>query len=141
MKIFWITAMVVLFAGNLLAQDIVSISINGKKIGESVVTETPAIINVNKAKFKNLKSLTVMVKQAEPNAVYKRTLQVTDENESVIYQVNESKHGLYKINLTAFRSTILKQKIIKVFLAENPANNMMRILSKRTLLAEIHAAK
>lgn len=141
MKTFLITVVALLFTGNLIAQDIVSLIINGKKIGQSVVTETPPVINVNKTKFKNIKSLAVTIKQAAANNVYKRTLQITDKNESVLYEINESKHGLYKINLTAFGANILKQKIIKVFLAENPANSMMRILSKRTLLAEIHAAK
>jgi hypothetical protein len=142
MKAILITVFMMLFAGNLFAQDVVSVAINGKKIGEAVVTETPAVINVNKAKFKNIKALTVMVKQAAANNVYKRTLQITNEPDSVLYQVNESsKRGSYKINLSVFRLKILNQKIIKVYLAENPANSMMRILSKRTLLAEIHATK
>ena len=130
-----------LFSVKLFAQkDIVTLVINGKKVGEQNITESPSAISVNKMKYKKISDLTVIIKQSTVNKVYKRTLQITDENESMLFSVNEqrSKVGLYKINLTKVRRQLLQQDIIKVYLAEDPANDMMKLPSRRNLLAELH---
>ena len=130
-----------LFSVKLFAQkDIVTLIINGKKVGEQNITESPAAISINKMKYKKISDLTVIIKQSTVNKVYKRTLQITDENESMLFSVNEqrSKVGLYKINLTKIRHQLLQQDIIKVYLAEDPANDMMKLPSRRNLLAELH---
>lgn len=136
-----ILLLALIFSVKLFAQnDVVTLIINGKKVGERTVTETPSAIKVNKAKYKKISDLKVIVEQATVNKIYKRTLQVTDENESLLFSVNEQKAkvGLFKINLTKTRQQLLKQDIIKVYLAEDPANDMMKIPSKRELLAELH---
>ena len=130
-----------LFSVKLFAQkDVVTLIINGKKVGEQNITESPSAISVNKMKYKKISDLTVIIKQSTVNKVYKRTLQITDENESMLFSVNEqrSKVGLYKINLTKVRHQLLQQDIIKVYLAEDPANDMMKLPSRRNLLAELH---
>ena len=130
-----------LFSVKLFAQkDVVTLIINGKKVGEQNITESPTAISVNKMKYKKISDLTVIIKQSTVNKVYKRTLQITDENESMLFSVNEqrSKVGLYKINLTKIRHQLLQQDIIKVYLAEDPANDMMKLPSRRNLLAELH---
>ena len=132
---------VLLFSIKLFAQnDVVTLTINGKKVGEQIITEDPPVINVSKIKYKKISGLTLMVRQKAVNKIYERTLQITDENESLLFSVNEqrSKIGLYKIDLTKMRKQLLQQDIIKVYLAEDPANEMMRIPSKRQLLAELH---
>ena len=130
-----------IFSVKLFAQnDVVTLIINGKKVGERTVSEDPSVINANKTKYKKISDLTVVFKQATVNNIYKRTLQITDENESLLFSVNEqkAKAGLFKINITKTRQQLLQQDIIKVYLAEDPANGMMKIPSKRQLLAELH---
>ena len=132
---------VLLFSIQLFAQnDVVTLTINGKKVGEQTITENPAVINVSKIKYKKISDLTLMIRLKAVNKIYKRTLQITDENESLLFSVNEqkSKVGLYKMDITKMRQQLLQQYIIKVYLAEDPANEMMRIPSKRQLLAELH---
>ena len=125
----------------LVAQtDVITLSVNGKRIGKITVAEDPVVLTVNKIQYKKITNLTITIKQSSVNKVYKRTLQVTDENESLLCNVAEqrAKIGLYKIDITKKLQLLLKQKTIKVFLAEDPPNAMMRIPSKRKLLAEIY---
>ncbi|HEV8079423.1 MAG TPA: hypothetical protein VGP43_01830 [Chitinophagaceae bacterium] len=135
-----ITAIALLLVANVFAQDIVGLLINGKKIGERTVKDRPAIIHINKMKYKNISSITITVKQAQRYSVYKRAIEITNEKEDNLYLVNESlsKKEEYQVNVAAIRLTILKQKVIKVFLAENPANVMMKLPSRRKLLAELY---
>ena len=135
-----ITAIALLLVANVFAQDMVSLLINGKKIGERTVKDRPAIIHINKMKYKNISSITITVKQAQRYSVYKRTIEITNEKEDNLYLVNESlsKKEEYQVNVAAIRLTVLKQKVIKVFLAENPANVMMKLPSRRKLLAELY---
>lgn len=129
-----------LFVVNVFSQDVISVLINGKKMGETTITDQPAVINIKKIKYKNISAVTIIIKQAMRNDAFKRSIEITDENENSFYKVNElsSKHGWYKINLAPIRSKLLKENVIKVFLDEDPANSMMRIRSSRKLLAEIH---
>ncbi len=139
-KLFSTTIIATLLVVNVFAQDVISVVISGKKMGETTITEQPSVINIKKIKYKNISAATLIIKQAMRNDAFKRSIEITDENENSFYKVNElsSKHGWFKINLATIKSTLLKQKIIKVFLDEDPANSMMRIRSSRKLLAEIH---
>ncbi len=135
------TAFTVMFSANAFAQhDIVRLLIGGKVIAETVIIENPEPVNINKIKYKKVADLTLLIKQSTLNKIYKRTLQITDENESLLFSVDEqrTKVGLYKINLNKMRQQLLQHDIIKVYLAEDPANSMMRIPSKRQLLTELH---
>lgn len=128
-------------SANVMAQkNFVTLLIDGKKMGDRVITDSPAIITANKLKYRKASEVILILKQIPVNNIYKKTIQITDENESVLLEANEvrSKPGWYKINIPAIKQKLLNQKIIKVFLAENPANDMMKMLSKRTLLAEVH---
>ncbi len=135
-----ITTIALLLVANVFAQDIVGLLINGKKIGEKTVKDSPAIIHINKMKYKNISNITITVKQAQRYNVYKRTIEITNEKEDNLWLVNESlsKKEEYHVNVAAIRLTVLKQKVIKVFLAENPANAMMKLPSRRKLLAELY---
>ena len=140
-RLFLILIIALAFSTEVFSQnDRITVIINGKKAGEKMVAEDPAIVSVNKTRYKKLTGLTVMIRQGAVNKIYKRTLQITDENEERLFQVAEqrSKPGVYKINLIKMRPLLLKQNIIKVFLAEDPPNEMMRIPSKRKLLVELH---
>ena len=136
---FYLTMVAVMFVASVLAQD-VSLIINGKKIGERTITDSPSVIDVKKSRYKNITTATVIIKQSTRNNVFKRIIEITDANETILYTINESssKPGWYKINLTSMRVKLLKQEVIKVYLAENPANDMMKVRSSRKLLAELH---
>ena len=84
--------------------------------------------------------MTLVIGKNSTSSVYKTTLQVTDEDENLLYQQPEprSKPGIFKINLVPFRRKFLSAGLLKVYLAEDPANDMMKLPSKRNLLAEIH---
>ena len=141
LKLIFTAAFAIITYANVLAQkNVITLLIGGKKVGERIVTDSPAIITVNKLKYKKVTDITLIIKQSPANNIYKRTLQVTDENESVLFEVNESrlKHNWYAIKVAAIKQKLTDQKIIKVFLAENPANNMMKMLSRRTLLAALY---
>lgn len=135
------TAFTIMFSANVFAQhDIVRLIIGGKVIGETTITDNPEPVSVNKLKYKKVTDLTVIIKQNTVNKIYKKTLQITDENESLLFTVDEQKTkvGVYKINLTKRRQQLLQQDIIRVYLTEDPANSMMKIPSKRQLLTELH---
>ena len=136
-----LTVFVLIFSANVFAQkDIVRLMIAGKVIGERAITDNPEPIIVSKKKYKKISDLIVIIKQNSVNKIYKRTLQITDVNESLLFSANEQKTkvGLYKINLTKMRQQLLQQNVIKVYLAEDPSNEMMKIPSKRQLLTELH---
>lgn len=142
LKSVFITALAFLISANVFAQKFtISAVVNGKKIGETTVTDSPAVIYVDKIKIKKWPEVILMIRQRPLNEIYKRTLQITDGNENMLYQFDESKSkiGMYKIRLAPIRQKLLHQKIIKIFLAEDPANDMMRLPSKRSLLAELHS--
>ena len=67
-------------------------------------------------------------------------MEITDAKENILYSINESSsiHGWYKINPASIRAKLLKQEVIKVYLAENPANDMMKVPPGRKLLAKLH---
>ena len=129
-----------MFVTSVFAQDAVSLVINGKKIGERIITDSPAVIDVKRSRYKNISSATLIIKQSSHNNIFKRTIEITDAYESILYTINESllKHGWYKIDLTSMCVKLLKQEVIKVYLAENPANDMMKVRSSRKLLAVLH---
>ncbi len=131
----------IMFSVNVSAQtDMIRVIIGGKTIAERGITANPEPVIVNKKNYKKISDLTIIVKQSAANKIYKRTLQITDENESLLFSANEQKIkvGMFKINLVKMRQQLLKQEIIRVYLAEDPANSMMRIPSKRQLLTELH---
>jgi hypothetical protein len=143
MKIkFFVTNLVaMLLMANVFSQDTISLLINGRKIGQATIAaDQPVTINVKKVKYKNISSAILTVNPKSPKDAFKRTIQIADGNENILYTVNESssKHGWYKIDLARIRSKLLKQRVLKIFLTEDPANSMMKIRSSRKLLAEIH---
>jgi hypothetical protein len=83
-RLFFIMMTALTFATEVFSQsDKITVIINGKKAGESMIAEDPAIVSVNKMRYKKITGLTVMIRQASVNRIYKRTLQITDENETV----------------------------------------------------------
>lgn len=125
---------------NGFTQDQVRVVINGRKVGETKIGDDPLNINISKLKYKDVGKVTLFVNQPSLKGAYKRTLEITDDNEINLLSVDESpsKASCYKINLTPVRSKLLLLSVIKVFIAESPANDMMRLPSRRKLLAQLH---
>ncbi|MEO6221302.1 MAG: hypothetical protein ABIO81_12795, partial [Ginsengibacter sp.] len=89
---------------------------------------------------KNVCNFDVLIEQKNPNAAYKRTIELTDENGIRLYTVDESKEtsGVYNVGLADICKKLASKKIIKVMFLENPANDMLMLPSKMKQLAEIH---
>ena len=121
-------------------QPVISILINGKTIGSHLLTEDVLVIPVQKMKYKNVSSVTILYKQKNMSDVYKRSLDITTSTDSVLYHVaaSKAKPGWFVINIKAVRHILAKEKNINVYLVEDPANKMMALASRRKLLAAIH---
>lgn len=140
-KTLILTINVLIFTlGGFAQNDVAGIIINGKTIGEVTIAGSPAVVNIDELKYKNVAKAVLNLKQSAVVSAYKRSIQVTDENENELYQVNESKSqpGTYNINTAAIRQKLLNKKMLKVFLLENPVNERMSIPSRRKLMIELH---
>lgn len=135
-KIFFLT-IAILFCTNIFSQDKISVSVNNKLMGETIVTENPFALTVNRSKYKNISKLVLKYK-VQNQSPYKRTIEVTDAAENSLYILDEGKDGVYNINVPLVKKKLLTQKVIKVFLMENPANDRMSMPSRRKLLIELH---
>jgi hypothetical protein len=122
------------------AQDVLHLMINNKSIGEITTTSTPTVLQAQRSKYKNAKRVEFEYRQSQPVAVYKRSIEVTDDQGKSIYIVNESatKPGYYLISSASILSKMLKENVIKVYLMQNPRNNRMSLPSRRSLLVELH---
>jgi hypothetical protein len=140
-KYFVHTLLFVSFSIGVFAQPaVISVLINGKKIGERAIKENSDIIPVHKVKFKNVSSITLIYKQMNVSNVYKRSIDITNQSDRPLYHVQESKlkPGWFNISIPMARRIILKEKKIKLYLLEDPANDMMTLPSRRKLLIELH---
>ena len=113
--------------------------INGKKTGEKIITETPAKLTVQRVKYKNVHSLTLVLNHTA-SSVYKRSVEFTNESGTPVYLIHESKSklGFFIINLSQARHIISNERLLKLYLLEDPSNDLMALPSRRNLLIEIH---
>ncbi len=140
MKNFLLPFLLMTFPIALFAQQAtMSVVINGKKSHEST-NDSAEVINVRKSKYKNVSSLTLVYRQQNMSKVYKRSIEITNESGKPLYHTKESKlkPGWFPMNIVTLRNISLKEKTIKVYLLEDPANDMMALPSRRKLLAELH---
>jgi hypothetical protein len=113
--------------------------VNGKKTSEKIITETAGKLTVQRVKYKNVHSLTLVLNH-HGSSVYKRSVEFTNESGTPVYHVQESKskRGLFIINLSQARHIIAKERLLKLYLLEDPSNDLMALPSRRNLLIEIH---
>jgi len=140
LKFICITLFALITLNAFAQKDVLRLVINGEEISKKSETGTPEIIAVDKVKYKKTSYIILILKRFPVNTVYKRSLQITDTNENPLQEISEqkSKVGWFKISLIKIRPLLLKQEIIKVFLLENPANDMMKLPSRKKLLTELH---
>ena len=115
--------------------------INNKFVGKlSVGSSNPVVLEEKRSRYKAVKKVALDFNQFESAAAYKRTLEITDEQEKSIYTIEESpnKPGYYFITSPSVIKKILKENTIKLYLLQNPKNNRMMMPSRRNLLVELH---
>ena len=132
-----ITLTAIFLTSAIFAQDKIAVLVNNKMLGQTIVPESPVMLTVSKSKYKNLSKLTLKY-TPQNQSLYKRSIEITDGAENSIYTLDEAKGGLYNINIASIKTKILAQKVIKVYLMENPLNDRMSIPSRRKLLIELH---
>ena len=123
------------------AQDGISLKLNNKLIGKiSSSTATPVILEAQRSRYKNIRSILMEFWQTQSSGPYKRTIEITDKDERQIYSIEESSQnpGTYVISSPATIRILQKQKTIKVFVILNPINNKMGLPSRRNLFVEVH---
>ena len=123
------------------AQDVLHLMINNKSVGQaSTDMASPLTYQVSKSKYKNVRSIVLDDVQQSPVAVYKRSIEIVGDNDKQLFTTNESvtKAGRFIITKPAILKLLSKQNVLKVFLQQNPRNNMMGMPSRRNLLAELH---
>ncbi len=128
----------ILFCTTIFSQDKISVIINNKMMGERVITEDPIVINASRKKYKNIYKLVLKYTLQNASSPFKRSIEITNGGEDPLYTLNESKGGIYNINIASIKKKLMTQKVIKVFLMENPANDRMAMPSRRKLLIELH---
>ena len=89
-KLFRTSLLMILYIGGYAQESTISAIVDGKKTHEKVITDTPSILTIQRAKFKNVHSL-VLVCRLPVNKVYKRSVDFTDQNELTVYHIQESK--------------------------------------------------
>ena len=138
-KLFRTSLLMILYIGGYAQESTISAIVDGKKTHEKVITDTPPILTIRRAKFKNVHSL-VLVCRLPVNKVYKRSVDFANQDDLTVYQIQESKlkPGSFIINVIMAHRIIAKQKIVKVYLNEEPSNDLMALPSHRKLLIEIH---
>ena len=121
-------------------QATMSVLINGKKSPERTIHDSAAVISVQKSKYKNVSSITLVYKERNMAKIYKRSIDITNDSDKLLYHTRESKlkPGWFPMSIPMLRSIGAKEKTIKVYLLEDPANDMMALPSRRKLLAVLH---
>lgn len=123
------------------AQDILSLTINNRAVGHTTVNpDSPIVLQVNRSKYKNIKNIILDYKQTIPVEAYKRSIELVDEQEHVIFTSEElpGRPGRFVLHANPILKKLLQSKMLKLFLLSNPRNAMMGMPSRRNLLAELH---
>ncbi len=137
----FVSIFLLLFSEMLFAQqNEISVMLNGKIIGKSVIENDSSVnLNISRQSYDTATEMELVLNK-KPNHVYKTTLQITNAKEEQLCLANESlsRPGTYPVNLSLLHNKSSDVEIIKVFLLQNPANKMMSLPSRRTLVAELY---
>ena len=124
------------------SQSTVTVSINGVKKGAYTLKadQTDGGIVINKSDCKKLNALTVQIKgEYIGNAVYKKTLNISDNSDKVLFNLPETKSGLFTITNAKIKALLLKGGSIKLHLLMEPADSRMMISSKYIYMGTLSA--
>ena len=141
MKRIFITCIIFSYGLMVNGQDILRLVVNNKNIGEVKLDNvTPLVLQANKAKYKKSKSAFLIYKQQQPVAVYRKSMEITDEKDNLILNIEESSTtpGRFSISSSMVIKKIFAHPSIKLYLMLSPKNEMMAMPSRRNLLVELH---
>ena len=128
----------IFFCTNVYSQDTIRVSYGKTTTRWFTVPEKGIQMNLKRSNYATISNITVEVKLQSNSEVYKKNIELNGDNANFTTSASEfKKSGRYYFNLVPVKKKLLKQKIIKVYLQQNPANSMMMMPSKSTLLAEI----
>ncbi|MEP6614998.1 MAG: hypothetical protein ABJA57_00395 [Ginsengibacter sp.] len=121
-------------------QDRISVVVNGKKTGDKAVNENATVLYLQISKYRKVSSLALVYMHANGSNVYKRSVEITNEKSGLLFILKEtkSKQGWFIANMSTMRKMFAKEKTIRVYLLEDPANDLMALPSRKILLAELH---
>jgi len=126
-------------------QSTVTVSINGVKKGVYSIKpdQNNVSIVLKKSDCKKINQLTVLIKnEFISNAVYKRTLELTEAGDQPVAVIPEvaGAPGQFIFKNNKIKSLLIKGKPVKLYLVMDPADSKMMMPSKRiymgTLLAK-----
>lgn len=126
--------------GLVAQQATLSVLINGKRSPGRTIHDSAAVINVQKSKYKNVSSVMLVYRETNMPKIYKRSIDITNDSDKLLYHTSELKlkPGWFSMNIVMLRSISEKEKTVKVYLMEDPSNDMMALPSRRKLLAVLH---
>ncbi len=126
------------------AQDTVFVFNKGILAGQYIIKadQTAGGITYKKKEYKKMGPLTIEIKGIHlGGAVYKRTLELTGDKETTLFIADETPHikGQFEITNKAIKQRMAKGRPVKLYLLLNPANERMKIVSKRLFMGTLSA--
>lgn len=125
-----------------VAQNTVTVFINGFKKGECILKngQTDEGITIKKSDCKKISKLLVQIKGEHiGNAVYKRTLNISDAADKILLNISETKAGEFITSDTKIKALLLKGTPVKLYLLMEPADERMMIPSKNIYMGTLSA--
>ncbi|CAN5310050.1 hypothetical protein BH09BAC2_BH09BAC2_05520 [soil metagenome] len=125
---------------NINAQSVVRVILNNKRVAQFTASESSDVCEVKIKNYKNVKQLSIFINPNETSSgPFKRGLEITDENDDVLYVLEETKtqSRKFNFNIPKLKKIVAAHKHLKMYVTEDPANPMMMIRSARFLVAQV----
>jgi hypothetical protein len=140
----FLTVLIISFALFAKAQDTVSLFNKGILAGNYIVKagQTSGGIWYKKKQYKKMGALTIEIKgKSSAATVYKRTLELDGDSAAVICVAAETRGipGQFEITNNAVKKRLAKGKPVTLYLLMNPANDKMKIASRRLYMGTLTA--
>ncbi len=134
----------IFFTTGTFAQFTVNVFINGIKTGQYVIKpeQTTGGIWYKKKVYKNTERLSIEVKGNDIGiTMYKRLVDVTDENDNSLFNAMETPGVIGQFLLTdkSVLKRLVKGKMVKLYLQMDPANDKSKAPSRRYFIGNLSA--
>ncbi len=123
------------------AQKIIKVKINNRNYKTVTQSHSSApFLNVSLHKMENARSFSLEILNEPAIDAYKTAIEIQDilANTLMISSSDKNNKRSYVFDTTKLRSAVSKNRKLIFYETYEPANPMMRIRSKRTLLLSIH---
>ena len=135
----WLTLFLFFTIPPVFSQDTVRLMINTRNAGQCITQpdQTETMLHIKKVNLRSVKNITLIVKGEHTRAgVYKRDLEISGD-ESVIVHETRLRPGFFNLSRTSVKKDLLAGKTVQLYMIMNPANNMMKIPSRRMFLVNL----